>query len=206
MGRGARGRRVRSVRGIRRIRQLHGGAFSRFDPLARRQPRRDGGLRSISRPPARRAAAAAANRNRRVTITGGLCAGVLLALLAANGRAETAYVSDDLVLGVYAEQNQQGQRLKTLHSGAVVETLATSGEFTQVQLADGTSGWVKSSFLITHKPATARVKELEDELSRARATTPELAEAAARSELEQLKSQLAATQSELQSARETAAT
>ncbi len=131
--------------------------------------------------------------------------GALLALFAAEGRGATAYVSDDLVLGVYAEQNQQGQRLTTLHSGAVVETLATSGEFTQVQLADGTSGWVKSSFLITHKPAAARVKELEDELSRAHATTPELAEAAARSELEQLKGQLAAAQSELQSARETAA-
>ncbi len=109
------------------------------------------------------------------------------------------------MLGVYAEKNQLGPRLTTLHSGAVVEALGTSGEFTQVQLADGTSGWVKSSFLITHKPASLRVKELEDELSRARATTPELAEAAARSELEQLKGQLAAAQSELQSARETAA-
>jgi SH3 domain-containing protein len=129
----------------------------------------------------------------------------LLALLAAHGRAATAYVSDDLVLGVYAEKNQLGPRLTTLHSGAVVETLGTAGEFTQVQLADGTSGWVKSSFLITRKPATLRVKELEDELSRARATTPELAEAAARSELEQLKGQLAAAQSELQSARDAAA-
>ncbi|HMD75122.1 MAG TPA: SH3 domain-containing protein [Steroidobacteraceae bacterium] len=129
----------------------------------------------------------------------------LFALAATPGRAATAYVSDDLVLGVYAEKNQLGPRLTTLHSGAVVDALGTSGEFTQVQLADGTSGWVKSSFLITHKPATLRVKELEDELSRARATTPELAEAAARSELEQLKSQLAAAQSELQSAREAAA-
>ncbi len=128
----------------------------------------------------------------------------LLTLVAAQGRAATAYVSDDLVLGVYAEKNQLGPRLTTLHSGAVVEALGTSGEFTEVQLADGTSGWVKSSFLITHKPATLRVKELEDELSRARATTPELAEAAARSELEQLKGQLAATQAELQGAREAA--
>ena len=129
----------------------------------------------------------------------------LLALVAAHGWAATAYVSDDLVLGVYAEKNQLGPRLTTLHSGAVVETIGTSGEFTQVQLGDGTSGWVKSSFLVNHKPATLRVKELEDELSRARATTPELAEAAARSELEQLKGELAAAQSELQSSREAAA-
>ncbi|MGA2775929.1 MAG: TIGR04211 family SH3 domain-containing protein [Steroidobacteraceae bacterium] len=131
--------------------------------------------------------------------------GLLMALGSGAASAATAYVSDDLVLGVYAEQNQQGQRLTTLHSGALVETLETSGEFTQVRLADGTTGWVKSSFLVTRVPAVARVKELEDELSRARATTPELAEAAARSELEQLKSQLSTSQSELQAARETAA-
>ena len=36
--------------------------------------------------------------------------------LAANGRAAPAYVTDELVLGVYAEQSTQGQRLATLHS------------------------------------------------------------------------------------------
>ncbi len=140
-----------------------------------------------------------------MNLAAGVLLGLLLALIASEGRAAMAYVSDDLVLGVYAEQNQQGQRLTTLHSGAVVETLATSGEFTQVQLPDGTSGWVKSTFLMTRKPATVRVKELEEELSQARATTPELAQAAARSELEQLKGQLAAAQSELQTAREAGA-
>ncbi len=47
-----------------------------------------------------------------------------LALLAAQGVGGAAYVSDELVLGVYSEQNNQGQRLATLHSGASVETLA----------------------------------------------------------------------------------
>ncbi len=37
-------------------------------------------------------------------------AALLLALLAVKGVAATAYVSDELVLGVYAEQNNQGQR------------------------------------------------------------------------------------------------
>jgi hypothetical protein len=69
-----------------------------------------------------------------------------------------------------------------------------------VQLADGTTGWVKSSFLITHEPAAARVKELEDEISRARAAPAELAEAAAHSEVEQLKTQLAAVRAELEGA------
>ena len=40
---------------------------------------------------------------------------MLWALPAAIGLAAPAYVSDELVLGMYAEQNGQGQRLATLH-------------------------------------------------------------------------------------------
>ena len=121
--------------------------------------------------------------------------------LAARAGAGTAYVSDELVLGVYAEQNGQGQRLATLHSGATLETLGVNGEFTQVRLSDGTSGWVKSSYLTTHEPATVRLNQLQDELDRSRATSPALAEAAARSEVERLKRELKDLQSELDAAR-----
>jgi hypothetical protein len=128
-------------------------------------------------------------------------AALLLALLAARGVADTAYVSDELVLGVYADPNNQGQRLATLHSGTRVDTLVQSGEFTQVRLNDGTTGWVKSAFLTSKEPAVVRVKQLEEELDRAHATTPALAEAAARSEVEQLKQELAARQSDLDAVR-----
>jgi hypothetical protein len=124
-------------------------------------------------------------------------AALLLALLSIKGVAATAYVSDELVLGVYAEENNQGQRLATLHSGTSVETLAQNGDFTQVRLSDGTTGWVKSAFLTTNEPAVVRVKQLQEELDQSRATTPALAEAAARSEVERLKLELAAKQSEL---------
>jgi SH3-like domain-containing protein len=128
-------------------------------------------------------------------------AALLLALLAVRGVAATAYVSDELVLGVYAEENSQGQRLATLHSGTSVETLAQKDDFTQVRLADGTTGWVKTVFLTATEPAVVRIKRLEEELDRTRATTPALAEAAARSEVERLKQELSALQSELAAAR-----
>jgi uncharacterized protein YgiM (DUF1202 family) len=127
---------------------------------------------------------------------------LLSALPAARVAAATAYVSDELVLGVYSEQNNQGQRLTTLHSGASVDTLSVNGEFTEVRLNDGTTGWVKSAYLTTREPAAARVKQLEDELDRSRATTPALAEAAARSEVLQLQRALADKQSELDAARQ----
>ena len=128
-------------------------------------------------------------------------AALLLALPSSVAAAATAYVSDELVLGVYAEENNQGQRLATLHSGSSVETLTQDGDFTQVRLSDGTTGWVKSAFLTVNVPAVVRIKRLEEELDRRRATTPALAEAAARSEVERLKLALAAQQTELNAAR-----
>lgn len=127
-----------------------------------------------------------------------------LLLFARAASAATAYVSDDLILGVYAEPNGQGAKLATLHSGASVETLSTGGsasDFTQVRLADGSVGWVKSSYLTTRVPAAARVKQLEEELDRSRATTPALAAAAARSELDALKRELAGKDADLAAAR-----
>ena len=129
---------------------------------------------------------------------------MLSALPVARATAAAAYVSDELVLGVYTEPNGQGQRLATLHSGADVETLAVNGDYTQVRLNDGTTGWVKSAYLTTQEPATLRVKQLQEELDRIRATTPALAEAAARSELEQLKIELKNKQTELDAARSAA--
>lgn len=120
-----------------------------------------------------------------------------LVFAVSRARAETAYVSDQLVLNVYTEQNQQGQRLATLHSGARVETLASSADYTQVRLPDGTTGWVKSSYLTTDEPAAVRLKQLQEELDRSRATTPALAEAAAKSELESRERELADRQAQL---------
>lgn len=126
-------------------------------------------------------------------------AALLLALLAARGHAAIAFVSDELVLGVFAEPESQGQKLATLHSGATLDTLQIKGDFTQVRLPDGITGWVKSSFLTTHEPATVRVKRLEEELDQSRATSPELADAAQRSELEHLREDIGAKQSQLES-------
>lgn len=128
-----------------------------------------------------------------------------LALLGLRAAADTAYVSDELVLGVYAEENNQGQRLATLHSGSMLETLSVNGEFTQVRLADGTTGWVKSSYLTNKEPAVVKVKRLEEELDRSRATTPALAEAAARNEVLQLQHQLAAQKAQMDEMRNAAA-
>lgn len=117
--------------------------------------------------------------------------------VAAAAAGATAYVSDELVLNVYAEQSSQGQRLATLHSGASVDTLSVNGEYTQVRLGDGITGWVKSAFLTAKEPASFRVKQLEEELERMRTISPGLAQAAARSQIDQLNRELALKQAQL---------
>ena len=66
----------------------------------------------VPRTPARRAAAAQADRDSRLN-SARVPAGAHWRLGAKRAcLAATAYVSDQLILGVYAEQNQQGQRLR----------------------------------------------------------------------------------------------
>jgi hypothetical protein len=72
-------------------------------------------------------------------------------------------------------------------------------------LSDGTTGWVKSAYLTTKEPALVRVKQLEEELDRSRATPPGLAEAAARTEVDQLKLELRDKQAQIDAARGTVA-
>ena len=130
-------------------------------------------------------------------------AALLMALAAGEeGQAATAYVTDELVLGVYAVQTTQGPRLATLHSGASVELLAASGDATQVRLADGTIGWVKTTYLTNTEPAVVKLKMLQEEMDRNRAAGPGLAEAAERAEVQRLKRELSQRSDKVHSPRD----
>jgi uncharacterized protein YgiM (DUF1202 family) len=120
-----------------------------------------------------------------------------LLVLAVGARAETAYVSDELVLGVYADKTSNATRVTTLKSGASLEVLARDGEFANVRLTDGREGWVKSSYLTPREPAAARAKKLEEELQRVRRGSPAPPDAAATQEIARLTQALAASQAEL---------
>lgn len=115
---------------------------------------------------------------------------LVLALPAAGALAAKAYVTDQLVLTVYAQSENRGAKLAVLHSGAAVETLSSSDGYTEVSLADGTRGWVNSTYLTNLQPASARVEQLEAELAAARAVPAAMAAAAAESEAGRLRSQL----------------
>lgn len=88
---------------------------------------------------------------------------------AAAAAAETAYVTDSLRLGLYAEPDASGSPSQNLVSGTALEVIERTQGYARVRTAAGSEGWVKSGYLVDEKPAQLRVAELEAELATLRA-------------------------------------
>jgi SH3 domain protein len=84
-------------------------------------------------------------------------------VLSQSLQGATKYVTDDLQLALHAQSNSKGKLLQKLPSGTKLEVLKEDGLFAKVKAPDGTVGWTKAGFLMTEKPARARVIELEQE-------------------------------------------
>jgi SH3 domain protein len=139
----------------------------------------------------------------------------VLALLPLIAAAETAYVTDNLRLGLHQAEDTSDRAFRFLDSGQPMEILIRGGSYANVRLPDGTEGWVKSAYLVDEKPAKLIVAEtiaerdaLVTELEQARqafaepaATIDVLRNDAAEltSELENAKSQVAELQAEVES-------
>lgn len=83
----------------------------------------------------------------------------ILVLLPLVALAETAYVTDNLRLGLYEAEDTSGRPFRTLESGQAMEIQLRATNTAQVQLPDGTTGWVKSAYLVSDKPAKLIVAE-----------------------------------------------
>jgi len=103
------------------------------------------------------------------------------------------YISDKLVVNVYAEANSDSSKVATLDSGDAVEATDKAEGYTHVRLADDREGWIKSSYLSVQVPAIVRLKELEKERGNsAPAPTAQFTD-----EIKQLKEHNIALQSEI---------
>lgn len=80
---------------------------------------------------------------------------------AAMAVPQKRYVSDKLVLNVYAEAEQGSGRVATIQTGDAVEELERSGTMVRVRLEDGREGWVGASYLVSDAPAIVRLRELQ---------------------------------------------
>ena len=88
---------------------------------------------------------------------------VLLGLLPLTVMAETAYVTDNLRLGLYEAEDTSGRSIRMLDSGQAMEILSRDRNYANVRLPDATEGWVKAAYLVAEKPAKLIVAEITAE-------------------------------------------
>ncbi len=83
----------------------------------------------------------------------------LLASLPLTVVADTVYVTDNLRLGLYEAPDTSGRPFRMLESGQGMEVLTRDRNYANVQMPNGTEGWVKSAYLVSDKPAKLIVAE-----------------------------------------------
>jgi len=83
----------------------------------------------------------------------------ILALLPLAAVADTAYVTDNLRLGLYEAADTSGRPFQMLESGQEMEILSRDRNYANARLPDGTEGWLKSAYLVSDKPAKLIVAE-----------------------------------------------
>lgn len=103
--------------------------------------------------------------------------------------AETAYVTDNLRLGLHQVADTSDRAFRSLDSGQQLEILSRDRNYAHVRLPDGVQGYVKAAYLVDDKPAKLIVAETQAEVERLQAALEELrrqfaAPAATISELE----------------------
>lgn len=124
---------------------------------------------------------------------------VLLVLIAAEARAEQAWVTDRIQITLRGSPAAESPPVKNLSTGAAVEVLERSGGFTRVRDAAGAEGWVASDALMAEPPARQQLDRIKTQLSAAQSS---LAEESARSkELAQKLAEVAAEKNALDAAR-----
>ncbi len=87
----------------------------------------------------------------------------LLGLIPLSALGETAYVTDNLRLGLYEAEDTSGRPMRMLNSGQAMEILSRDRNYANVRLPDASEGWVKSAYLVEEKPAKLIVAEITAE-------------------------------------------
>ncbi len=85
----------------------------------------------------------------------------LLLVVTPMAAAETAYVTDNLRLGIHQAPDTSDRAFRTLESGQELEIVTQNRNYAQVLLPDGTQGYVKVAYLVFDKPAKLIVTETQ---------------------------------------------
>lgn len=83
----------------------------------------------------------------------------VLALLPMIAAAETAYITDNLRLGLHQAADTSDRAFRMLDSGQELEIISRNRNYANVRLPDGAQGYVKAAYLVAEKPAKLIVEE-----------------------------------------------
>jgi len=125
-----------------------------------------------------------------------MAAALVLATTAAYGAER--FVTDQLRINMRSGAGNEYRIEEILETGTALQTLAREGEWTQVRLADSTTGWVRSQYLTDTPVAAVRLEEARNQLQQAQARVGEL-----ETQLEQSRASLAAARERVQALEET---
>lgn len=86
---------------------------------------------------------------------------LLLFILPFAAMAETAYVTDNLRLGLHQAADTSDRAFRTLESGQELEIISRDRNYANIRLPDGVQGHVKAAYLVFEKPARLIVTETQ---------------------------------------------
>lgn len=103
--------------------------------------------------------------------------GITLLLVPLFAAAETAYVTDNLRLGLHQAEDTSDRAFRMLESGQALEVISRDRNYANVVLPDGVQGYVKAAYLVDDKPAKLIVMETMAERDALAAELEELRQA-----------------------------
>lgn len=103
------------------------------------------------------------------------CAAALaLSLVAVAAHGETAYVTDNLRLGIHQAADTSDRAFDSLESGQELEIISRDRNYANVRLPNGREGYVKAAYLVFDKPAKLIVAQTLSENESLQAELDEL--------------------------------
>lgn len=91
---------------------------------------------------------------------------LLMAVLPAISYAESAYVTDRLVVSIREGQGNEYPAIKSVASGTKLEVLQRLGGFALVRDTDNKEGWIAERYLIDTPPAHIRLESVRKDLKK----------------------------------------
>jgi SH3 domain protein len=88
---------------------------------------------------------------------------VMAAQTSPTTTAQKAYISDRLILGLYAQPDPAATPIKSLPSGLQVQILETRDAFVRIRIVDGNEGWARAEFITTEVPAKVQLQQVTRE-------------------------------------------